>query len=84
VVNEAALLAGRQAKNAVEVGELVEGVQRTKCGSNMPCSETLNPSLKIFNSYGHRSVQLVGGCASHQVQAPVPCVWTHRRSLLYD
>ena len=30
VVNEAALLAGRQAKNAVEVGELVEGVQRTK------------------------------------------------------
>ena len=36
VVNEAALLAGRQAKNAVEVGELVEGVQRTKCGLAVP------------------------------------------------
>ena len=38
VVNEAALLAGRQAKNAVEVGELVEGVQRTKCALVAPCS----------------------------------------------
>lgn len=30
VVNEAALLAGRAGKDAVDFGELVEGVQRTK------------------------------------------------------
>ena len=31
VVNEAALLAGRAGKDAIELGELAEGVQRTKC-----------------------------------------------------
>lgn len=30
VVNEAALLAGRQGKESVELAELLEGVQRTK------------------------------------------------------
>ena len=45
MVNEAALLAGRQAKNAVEVGELVEGVQRTKCGIRLDlCLSTLSCS----------------------------------------
>ncbi len=30
VVNEAALLAGRAGKDAIELGELMDGVQRTK------------------------------------------------------
>ena len=38
VVNEAALLAGRQGKDAVDLAELIDGVQRTKCASHLTYS----------------------------------------------
>ncbi len=65
VVNEAALLAGRQAKNAVEVGELVEGVQRTKCAPAIPCSGALYPTRSLFQSISLILVSAHGGRQVH-------------------
>ena len=72
MVNEAALLAGRQAKNAVEVGELVEGVQRTKCVPPAPCCSPCDQLTAI--SSAPLRIRSGGQCS---VTWPVACPFEH-------